>query len=77
MRTPTPLPIGKKIKLKVGYRDDHEEDVFKVIAHYEHFTILQNIYGTRKCITNAELYTRGLVDPPENWPRREVERVYI
>lgn len=69
------LEIGTNLKLE-GRRNEREKTEdgamqsnirnYKVVEVYSHHVLLKDaVCGTKRCITNAELYQKGLVFPKQ------------
>lgn len=59
-----PVPPGTVVKERIKNRDEEQRTIEWVFEEqYDHHALFRNKWGTRRCFTNAELYTRGIVVP--------------
>lgn len=59
-----PVPSGTVVRERIKNRDEEQrmiEWIFK--EQYPHHALFINKAGSRRCFTNAELYTKGIVIP--------------
>lgn len=63
MKVVQPVPIGTKVKVQIPYGkgEEREERECTVVEIYEHFVVVEDKYGIRRGITNADLMLMGLV----------------